>query len=34
MSNAAEFRDIIIKSSAGNFVRLADVAEVEDFVRN
>ena len=34
MRTAAEFRDIIIKSSAGNFVRLADVAEVEDSVRN
>jgi multidrug efflux pump len=34
MRTAAEFRDIIIKSSAGNFVRLDDVAEVEDSVRN
>ncbi|MBT1515638.1 efflux RND transporter permease subunit [Bradyrhizobium sp. SRL28] len=34
MRTAAEFRDIIIKSSAGNFVRLADVADVEDSVRN
>ncbi|MCK1642997.1 efflux RND transporter permease subunit [Bradyrhizobium sp. 157] len=34
MRTAAEFRDIIVKSSAGNFVRLADVAEVEDSVRN
>src|SRR6187455_209543 len=34
MQTAAEFRDIIIKSSAGNFIRLADVAEVEDSVRN
>ncbi|QHO78442.1 acriflavine resistance protein B [Bradyrhizobium sp. CCBAU 051011] len=34
MRTAAEFRDIIIKSSAGNFARLADVAEVEDSVRN
>ena len=34
MRTAAEFRDIIIKSSGGNFVRLADVAEVEDSVRN
>ncbi|WFU18773.1 efflux RND transporter permease subunit [Bradyrhizobium sp. CB3481] len=34
MRTAAEFRDIIIKSSSGNFVRLADVAEVEDSVRN
>ena len=31
---AAEFRDIIVKSSGGNFVRLSDVAEVEDSVRN
>lgn len=34
MRTAAEFRDIIIKSSGGNFVRLSDVAEVEDSVRN
>ncbi|UPK02393.1 efflux RND transporter permease subunit [Bradyrhizobium sp. 170] len=34
MRTAAEFRDIIIKSSAGNFVRLADIADVEDSVRN
>ena len=34
MRTAAEFRDIIIKSSNGNFVRLSDVAEVEDSVRN
>jgi multidrug efflux pump len=34
MRTAAEFRDIVIKSSAGNFVRLADVADVEDSVRN
>ncbi|HTB04028.1 MAG TPA: efflux RND transporter permease subunit [Bradyrhizobium sp.] len=34
MRTAAEFRDIVIKSSNGNFVRLADVAEVEDSVRN
>ncbi|KRQ94725.1 acriflavine resistance protein B [Bradyrhizobium jicamae] len=34
MRTAAEFRDIIIKSAAGNFVRLADVAEIEDSVRN
>ncbi len=34
MRTAAEFRDILIKSSNGNFVRLADVAEVEDSVRN
>jgi multidrug efflux pump len=34
MRTAAEFRDIMIKSSNGNFVRLSDVAEVEDSVRN
>jgi multidrug efflux pump len=34
MRTAAEFRDIVIKSSNGNYVRLADVAEVEDSVRN
>jgi multidrug efflux pump len=34
MRTAAEFRDIVIKSTNGNFVRLSDVAEVEDSVRN
>jgi multidrug efflux pump len=34
MRTAAEFRDIVIKSSNGNFVRLSDVAEIEDSVRN
>ena len=34
MRTAAEFRDIVIKSSNGNFVRLSDVAEVDDSVRN
>lgn len=34
MRTAAEFRDILIKSLNGSFVRLADVAEVEDSVRN
>src|SRR6187399_3333637 len=34
MRTAAEFRDILIKSSNGNYVRLSDVAEVEDSVRN
>jgi len=34
MRTAAEFRDILIKSASGNFVRLSDVAEVEDSVRN
>ncbi len=34
MRTAAEFRDIMIKSANGNFVRLSDVADVEDSVRN
>jgi multidrug efflux pump len=34
MRTAAEFRDILIKSANGSFVRLADVADVEDSVRN
>src|SRR5207245_1434510 len=34
MRTAAEFRDIMIKSANGNFVRLSDVAEVDDSVRN
>jgi multidrug efflux pump len=34
MRTAEEFRNIMIKSANGNFVRLADVAEVEDSVRN
>jgi multidrug efflux pump len=34
MRTAAEFRNIIIKSSNGNFCRLADIATVEDSVRN
>ena len=34
MRTAAEFRYIMIKSANGNFVRLSDVAEVEDSVRN
>src|SRR4029077_11570767 len=34
MRTAAEFRDIVIKSTGGNFVRLSDVADVEDSVRN
>src|SRR5207237_3172492 len=34
MRTAAEFRDIIIKSASGNFVRLSDVADIEDSVRN
>ena len=34
MRTAAEFRDILIKSSNGNFVRLSDVAEVKDAARS
>src|SRR4051794_31890437 len=34
MRTAAEFRDILIKSANGNFVRLSDVASVEDSVKN
>jgi multidrug efflux pump len=34
MRTAAEFKDILIKSSNGNFVRLSDVAEVKESVRN
>ena len=34
MRTAAEFRDIVIKSSKGNFVRLSDVAVVDDATRN
>lgn len=34
MRSAAQFRDILIKSANGNFVRLSDVADVEDSVRN
>jgi multidrug efflux pump len=34
MRTATEFRDIIIKSSNGNFCRLSDIATVEDSVRN
>jgi multidrug efflux pump len=34
MRTAEEFRNIVIKKANGNFVRLADVAEVEDSVRN
>ncbi len=34
MRTAAEFRDILIKSSHGSYVRLSDVAELEDSVRN
>jgi len=34
MRTAAEFRDIVIKSASGNFVRLSDIASVEDATRN
>jgi len=34
MRTAAEFRDILVKSANGNFVRLSDIADVEDAVRN
>jgi multidrug efflux pump len=34
MRTAAEFRDILVKSRNGSFVRLSDVADVEDSVRN
>src|SRR4029079_12070843 len=34
MRTAEEFRNIMIKSANGNFVRLSDVAEIEDSVRN
>src|SRR5258706_2887352 len=34
MRTAAEFRNILVKSANGSFVRLSDVAEVEDSVRN
>src|SRR3954469_19213010 len=34
MRTAAEFRDIMIKSAGGNYVRLSDVADVQDATRN
>lgn len=34
MRTAAQFRDIVIKSANGNFVRLSDVADVSDATRN
>jgi multidrug efflux pump len=34
MRTAEEFRDIIVKSAAGNFLRLSDVADVADATRN
>ncbi len=34
MRTAAQYRDIVIKSASGNFLRLSDVAEVKDATRN
>lgn len=34
MRTADEYRDIVIKSSNGNFLRLADVADIQDATRN
>ncbi|MET0968745.1 MAG: efflux RND transporter permease subunit [Tardiphaga sp.] len=34
MRTAEKFREIIVKSSNGNYVRLADVADVQDATRN
>ena len=34
MRRAEEFRDIVVKSANGNFVRLADLADIEDSVKN
>ncbi len=34
MRTAKQFRDIVIKATNGNFVRLSDVAEVSDATRN
>ncbi|CUT11434.1 RND multidrug efflux transporter Acriflavin resistance protein [Bradyrhizobium sp.] len=34
MRTAKEFRDIVIKGASGNFLRLSDVAEIEDSVKN
>ena len=34
MRTAAQYRDIVIKSANGNFLRLSDVAEVKDATRN
>ncbi|MBR0848075.1 efflux RND transporter permease subunit [Bradyrhizobium diazoefficiens] len=34
MRTAKEFRDIVVKSVNGNFVRLSDVADIEDSVKN
>lgn len=34
MRTAEEFRDILVKSTNGNFVRLSDIAVIDDSVRN
>ncbi|MGB3448457.1 MAG: efflux RND transporter permease subunit [Xanthobacteraceae bacterium] len=34
MRTAAQYRDVVIKSASGNFLRLSDVAEVKDATRN
>ncbi|MBC7585205.1 MAG: efflux RND transporter permease subunit, partial [Tardiphaga sp.] len=34
MRTAEEFRDIIVKSASGNFLRLSDIADVQDATRN
>ena len=34
MRTAAQFRDIVVKNANGNFVRLADVANISDATRN
>jgi multidrug efflux pump len=34
MRSAAEFRDIVVKSSGGNYLRLSDVASVDDSTRS
>jgi multidrug efflux pump len=34
MRTAAQFRDIVLKSSSGNFVKLSDVATITDATRN
>ncbi|MDB5655490.1 MAG: acriflavine resistance protein [Tardiphaga sp.] len=34
MRTAEEFRDIVIKSATGNYLRLSDVADVQDATRN
>jgi len=34
MRTAAEYREIVIKSASGNFLRLSDIADVKDATRN